>query len=265
MNYGETLQRLESMLVNRSTMPPSELQARLDHSRNLEGKTFADDEYFWRVVYVVFYAGIKAYRISDRRDTIRKHLGDYRKVSGYTEGQIQEVLADPEIREIWLHKDRVLASVNNTRAFKRLIDEHGSFQRYIDTFEPYASFENLIRLKEDLEVQFERFRDATAFHFLTDSGLTVLKPDRVVCRVFYRLGIIKREDQLMTAVLQGRMIAKVTGYSVRYVDTLFVAHGQDRVPDLGIEHGICSESNPECSQCQLTAHCLYFNGQLLKR
>jgi DNA-3-methyladenine glycosylase I len=113
-----------------------------------------------------------------------------------------------------------------------------------------------------LGFRFERFGDATVFHFLTDSGLPVLKPDRVICRVFYRLGIIKSKDQLLTAVLEGRTIAKITGNSVRYVDRLFVAHGQDKSLDLGIKRGLCSENNPECKPCQVKSHCLYYNGQL---
>jgi DNA-3-methyladenine glycosylase I len=263
-DYKAIVKGLEATLFSQSNLSKQTLQERLEYFRTLEGKIFSDDEYFWRVVYVVFYAGIKAYRISDRLDVIKKHLGNYKKAATYSDKQIKDVLNDPAMQEIWLNEDRVRATVKNAQKFRQLITDYGSFQNYVNSFQPYNSFENLIRLKEDLEFQFERFRDATAFHFLTDSGLPALKPDRVVCRVFYRLGIIKNKDQLLTAVLQGRTIAKITGNSVRYIDRLFVAHGQDKSVDLGIERGICSESTPKCDLCQVKSHCLYYNGQLPK-
>lgn len=47
-----------------------------------------------------------------------------------------------------------------------------------------------------LQERFEYLGEITVYHVLTDIGLPVLKPDRVVTRMFARLGITAVEDDL---------------------------------------------------------------------
>jgi DNA-3-methyladenine glycosylase I len=88
---------------------------------------------------------------------------------------------------------------------------------------------------------------------MTDIGLNVLKPDRVICRIFKRLGLIADENQLLSTVLQGRKFQQQTGHSIRYIDIVLVAYGQVEFLDLGIKNGICL-NKPRCEACPLKSN-----------
>jgi DNA-3-methyladenine glycosylase I len=137
---------------------------------------------------------------------------------------------------------------------RELIEEHGSVARYIASFEPAASFENLLLLKEELEGRFQYLGEVTVYHFLTELGLDVLKPDRVICRIFRRLGLIEREDQILKTVIQGRKFREATGLPMRYIDIVFVAYGQAQSLEFGLDRGICL-TKPRCSVCGLRDFC----------
>jgi DNA-3-methyladenine glycosylase I len=140
---------------------------------------------------------------------------------------------------------------------RRLIAEHGSFGRYIESFAPADSFENLRRLKEELVARFQYIGGITAYHFLTEIGMPVLKPDRVICRLFHRLGIIETEGELLEAVIQGRKFAEATGLPIRYIDIVFVAYGQAQSTDFGIDRGICLKE-PRCHECGVREFCHWY-------
>lgn len=121
---------------------------------------------------------------------------------------------------------------------------------------------NLILLKEDLEVRFDGLGGITAYHVLTDIGLNVLKPDRVICRLFQRLGLIKGDEdvfnkQPLTTIIEGRKFAAATGHPIRYIDIVFVAYGQVKSIEFGVERGICTD-NPSCNVCHATEFCNYY-------
>jgi DNA-3-methyladenine glycosylase I len=96
---------------------------------------------------------------------------------------------------------------------------------------------------------------------MTDIGLPVLKPDRVISRIFFRLGIINDENDLAGTVLQGKKFADATGLPIRYIDIVFVAYGQVQSLEFGIDRGICLDK-PRCDECGLRKHCRYYaNGK----
>jgi DNA-3-methyladenine glycosylase I len=114
-------------------------------------------------------------------------------------------------------------------------------------------------LKEELEYRFLGLGRITTYHFLTDIGSPVIKPDRVICRIFQRLGLIDNEGQLLKTVIQGRKFAEATGQPIRYIDIIFVAYGQMQSKEFGIEHGICLEKNPACSLCDAKRFCIFYS------
>ena len=168
------------------------------------------------------------------------------------------------IRDRIRNRRKVEACVRNAQVFKNIVSEYGSFQAYIDSFAPAASFENLMLLKEELEYRFERLGRITTYHVLTDIGLPVLKPDRVICRIFQRLGLIESGEQLLKAVIQGRKFAQATGYPIRYIDIVFVAYGQVESQEFGLSSGICLEQNPLCSVCGVTDYCNYYAQNIIR-
>ena len=101
------------------------------------------------------------------------------------------------------------------------------------------------------------------YHFMMDIGFPVLKPDLVLSRIFYRLGLtkserVKNDDDAEEVVEQGRRFASATGHPIRYIDIVFVLYGQVREIDFGLERGICLGDRPRCDLCQITSDCRYF-------
>jgi len=159
------------------------------------------------------------------------------------------------------NRRKIKACIENAKAFQTIIQKHDSFQNYIESFNPRESFENLIILKEELENRFSGLGKITSYHFLTDIGLPVLKPDRVICRIFERLGLINSREQYLEAIIQGRNFAEATGHPIRYIDNVFVAYGQVQSKEFGIERGICLETNPSCHLCGARDYCNYYSQQ----
>ena len=115
-------------------------------------------------------------------------------------------------------------------------------------------------MKEELEYRFDYLGGITVYHFLTDIGYEVLKPDRVLLRIFKRLGLIEDEKQLLKTVIQGRRFSKATGLPIRYIDIIFVKYGQQGKSEMfGLNNGICLETNPNCKACGVNGNCSYFN------
>jgi len=253
-NYKTIFEGIESTLISRSTLGADELRERLEKFKHLEGRTFSDDEYYWILVYVVFYSGFRAATVTSKLDLIRKYFCDFRTVADYTESDVERIMRDPNMIR---NRRKVHACVENARTLRDIVAEHGSFQKYIESFEPTESFENLMLLKEELAYKFSGFGNIAPYHLLTDIGMRVLKPDRVVCRIFQRLGFIESEQQLLKTVIQGRKFAHATGHPIRYIDIIFAAYGQEKSEDLGIEKGICLTDNPLCSICGARSYCGY--------
>lgn len=258
--YKAIFEKIESTLFNvgSQSLPANEIRAKLDARKKLEGKTFTDAEYYWRLVYVVFYSGFKAATVNEKLDLIRKYFPDHLTVSKYGDNKIMEILDDIDMIK---NRRKIQACVDNAKTFKSIVDENGSFQAYIYSFAPTASFENLMLLKEELEYRFSGLGRITTYHFLTDIGLPVIKPDRVICRIFKRLGLIESEEQLLKTVIQGRKFAEAINQPIRYVDIVFVAYGQVKSGDFGLTSGICLENSPLCSLCGVKNDCRYYTNR----
>lgn len=255
--YKEVFKNTEANLIKigSETLPVKEIIKNLEWAKTLEGSTFSDFDFYQKLVAIVFYSGFKAATVSAKLETIFNHFPDYDTVASYDEKRIAEILNDSKMIR---NRNKIKACFENAKTFRKIVKEFDSFQNYIDSFNPYESFENLFLLKEELEYNFKGLGKITTYHFLTDIGLPVLKPDRVICRIFKRLGLIKNENQLLQTVIQGRKFAEFTGYPIRYIDIIFVVYGQMAHNSFGIERGICLEKNPQCNKCTITNFCNYY-------
>lgn len=256
-NYKAIFEKVESTLISVGSvnLPADKICANLDEFKHLEGKSFFDAEYYWILVCVVFYAGFRAATVNARLNSIRQYFSDYKTAAEYDEHKADDILNAPGMIR---NRRKVQACIENARVFKSIVTEHGSFQSYIDSFSPTASFENLMLLKEELAYRFKGLGKITTYHYLTDIGLPVLKPDRVICRIFQRLGLIESDKQLLKTVIQGRKFTQATGHPIRYIDIVFVAYGQIKSQEFGLASGICLKQNPLCSICGVTDYCNYF-------
>jgi len=144
----------------------------------------SDQEYFDLLKMIVFYSGFNAATVTKKEATINKYFGDFSKVAIYGDAMIAKILSDQEMIK---NRKKVNAVIKNARKFLEIVKKHGSFHKYLESFSPTASFENLMILKEELGCQFDFLSGVTGFHFLMDIGLNVIKPDRVITRIFKRL------------------------------------------------------------------------------
>lgn len=261
-NYTAIFEKVETALISAGSANISleKIRANLDKYKYIEGKVFSDADYYRILVNVVFYSGFKAATVDAKLDLIHRYFPDCETVASYGASNIDKMLSDPEMIR---NRRKIEACVQNAKIFKNIVSEFGSFQAYLDSFTPTTSFENLMLLKEELEYRFKGLGRVTTYHVLTDIGLPVLKPDRVICRIFKRLGLIENTEQLLKTVIQGRKFVQATGIPIRYVDIVFVTYGQVKSQDFGLARGICLEQNPLCSICGVTKYCHYYKQNIV--
>lgn len=253
--YKDVFEAVENRLleIGSKQIDRLEILQYLDKFKKYEGRELDDEEYYSILVFVAFYSGFKAATVASKREIIRKHFPSWRIVSAYTERNIKEIIND---KEMISHEGKIRACVSNAKALSLIISKHGSVKNYVDSYAPNESFENLFLFKEALESTFAYLGGVTVYHFMTDIGLAVLKPDRVVCRIFERLGLLENQGQLLKAVIQGRRFSAATGLPIRYIDIVFVAYGQAKTEAIGISEGVCLKE-PRCNQCAIQAHCTF--------
>lgn len=262
--YQAIFEAIESTLirVGSRNVPEATVRKRLNEFKQVESRSFIDSDYFDILISVTFYSGFRADTVNKKMGTIRKHFPDYETVSRYDTKKINDILHDPKMIR---HPVKIQSSVKNARTFQAIVNRYGSFQAYIESFFPKSSFENLKRLRSDLIQKFGYLSKVTSYHFLTEIGMPVLKPDRVIRRIFHRLGLIESqgdgEQQLLKVVFEGQRFAQETNLPVRYIDIVFVAYGRrglTRAGDIGIRRAICAKDSPQCDTCGARRYCHYF-------
>jgi DNA-3-methyladenine glycosylase I len=241
--------------------PQEDVQKALDQYNQPPPAQPGDDWYFERLVWTVFYVGIKADDVFPKMSVILHHLGNYQKVAKYTQQDVAYILADPRMLG---NQGKIQACIKNAQEFQAIVQQHGSFQAYLDSFQPHQSEHNREQLRADLQ-RFAYFGPVNTYHFLKDIGIGVLKPDQVIRRLFYRLGLVPTagdsEQELKLVLDVGQQIAAATSRRQAYVDRVFVALGQaSSKHELGIDQGVCFENKPRCSLCGLREYCVYYQG-----
>ncbi len=232
------------------------IQAALDHYKTFENRELTDELCYSILVEIVFYSGFRSATVTAKLPIIKGHFSSIEKVAAYTYDDLNHILADTQMIR---HEGRINACIKNAKAIKALIKKHGSFSSYLESFKPKVAEKNLITLKKDMQKRFSYIGPITAYHFLTDLGFDVLKPDLVICRIFKRLGLIESQDDYVQAINHGRKFAEATGKPIRYIDIVFVAYGQVRSIELGMDRGICL-INPRCEHCGLTQFCEWYKA-----
>ncbi len=254
-DYKEIFYRIEQALKDWAWFSETEFDKCYGRFKKFENKKRTDQELYEMLVLIVFYSGFRASTVEQKEHIILRHLADYKAVSDYTDSDLQRIMSDSSMIK---NQRKIEACIKNAKVFRNIIEKNKSFQNYLDKFNLSNSLDDLILLKEELEYKFDYLGGITVYHLLTDLGYNVLKPDRVILRIFKRLGLIESEKQLLKAVIQGRKFANQTGIPIRYIDIIFVKFGQQGESKMfGIKDGICLEKNPKCDLCKLTEYCNY--------
>ena len=93
-----------------------------------------DDNYLYEMLILeLFQAGLSWECILNKRDSFRKAYDnfDIDKVCSYDENKINELLNN---KEIIRNKLKIIASINNSKIFKKIQNEYGSFHNYLKKF-----------------------------------------------------------------------------------------------------------------------------------
>jgi len=155
------------------------------------------------------------------------------------------------------YERKIKGCIKNAKVFDEIVRGYGSFGRYVESFGNLNEEDALETLKINLMKKFEFLGPRTAYHFMLDMGLNVWKPDRVICRILYRLGLIDDKNDIERAVKVGKEIAIKVGLPIRYIDIVFVKYGQRGAEEpFGLDDGICLEKNPRCYLCGVTEYCI---------
>lgn len=259
-DYKLLFENIEKSLLSQGSkvLPLEQIQERLNKFKKFETRILSDSDYYRILVNVIFYSGFRASTVTAKIATIHRHFNDFEVVADYGEKEVDGILADEDMIR---NRNKIKACIENAKIFKKIIQKYGSFQKYIDSFEGKDSLEGFMLLKDDLKTRFSFLGDITVYHFFMDIGFPVLKPDRVICRIFERLGLIENKEQILDTVIQGRKFAEATGHPIRYIDIVFVAYGQMQSKEFGIERGVCLEEKPSCNLCNAKNFCNYYSKQ----
>jgi len=247
----EIFSAVYNCLVTNSNYSKEEFDREFDNFKHYENRVLTDDQYFQLLVDVMFYSGFKASTVTKHRDQIHQHFPNIEMVVHYTQKDIELISNDPMMIRNTL---KIEGCITNAKHFKSIIKTHGSFAKYIQSFGDMTNETSLQKLKSELKKTFEFLGDKTVNHFMMDIGLHVLKPDRVLLRIFSRLGLIVDETDMQGAIKVGRAFSDATGFPIRYIDVIFVLYGQlnqDKITS------ICTEKNPKCGICEVRRFCGY--------
>ena len=93
-----------------------------------------NDEYLYEMLLLEsFQAGLSWECVLNKRDSFRKAYDDFdlNKVISYDDNKVNELLSN---KDIIRNKRKINASINNSKIFKTIVDEYGSFYNYLRTF-----------------------------------------------------------------------------------------------------------------------------------
>lgn len=93
-----------------------------------------EEKYLYEMLILEsFQAGLSWECVLNKRDSFRKAYDDFdiEKIINYGEEKIEELLTN---KEIIRNKLKIKASINNSKIFKRISEEHGSFYNYLLSF-----------------------------------------------------------------------------------------------------------------------------------
>lgn len=228
-------------------------RSRVEYKRRIEW--FANsktEEFYKKLVEVVFYSGIKAKTVTSKMPTILKHLGDFKSTATFNEADIRRICS---VNDMIKNPLKVRACIHNARKFEAIEKKHGSFKNYLLSFNPGypTNTERISELLVDLKAKFKFLGPRTSRHFLMICGFPLVKPDRMVMRVLHRLNLIHGEgDEFINEAVRVCLeIADKVNIPPIFMDSILVGIGQSEGAEL------CRKDKPECEKCGLRPYCKF--------
>lgn len=101
---------------------------------NIWGKLNTSDEYLYKMLILEsFQAGLSWECILNKIDNFEVAFDNFNidKIINYDENKVNNLLLN---KGIIRNKNKILASINNSRIFKSIVNEYGSFYKYLCIF-----------------------------------------------------------------------------------------------------------------------------------
>lgn len=166
-----------------------------------------DDSYLFEILVLEFMqAGLSFETVLKKREAMRSAFDgfDYKKIASYDKEKIEKLLANEEIIR---HKLKIKALVKNARAFMKIQEEYGSFDKYLQTFvkEPidYKRKEGEVISESDLSKKLARDMKKRGFTFVGPTiihsfmeAVGLVNCHNVSCFRHDEIENIKRESKL---------------------------------------------------------------------
>lgn len=132
----------------------------VEYHDNEWGKpNFTDQHLYEMLILESFQAGLSWECVLNKREHFRKAYDafDLEKVIAYDEAKIQELLAN---KDIIRNKRKILASITNSKVFKSIVKEFGSFHQYLKRFTQdniiYETDKTTNHLSDDISQDLQR-------------------------------------------------------------------------------------------------------------
>ena len=119
-----------------------------------------NDNYLYEMLILEsFQAGLSWECVLNKREAFRKVYDnfDINKVCNYDDNKIEELIKN---KDIVRNKLKIKASINNSKIFKQIIKEYGTFYNYLLTFTKgniyYNSVDTKSKLSDDISKDLQR-------------------------------------------------------------------------------------------------------------
>ena len=255
LDFKDIFYKMEAAIKKECSLSEEEFEKNWSRFKKYHYKNYSDNHIYWILVQVAFYSGMKAATVTEKLPAIKKYFNDYNTAKSYSKLDVDKVLRDPDTIH---YKRKIEACINNAITFDKIINRHGRFANYMESFGDLQEDRTLEFLKKDL-LQFDYVGPITAYHVMLDLGLNVWKPDRVIRRILYRLGLINDKENIHQSMLVGKEFSRQIKEPIRYIDIVMVKYGQMGDEEgFGLPNGgICLEKSPRCHACGVREYCTF--------
>lgn len=131
-----------------------------------------DDAYFENMVRVIFQAGLGWKMIDKKWPNFKKAFDNFSvdKVSRFNDSHVERLLKNEGIVR---NRVKIAATIKNATEFKRVKEQFGSFESYLDSLEKSNNYASVIK---DLGKRFQRLGPSSARIFLYTVGEDIKHP-----------------------------------------------------------------------------------------
>lgn len=234
----KTLTNLYSKILEKLSANPDFVRDVKDY-RTVDYHNWKDEDFLETMALVIFSTTLDWEIVKRKWKAIKIAFSnfDVGDIASYTEKDIKKLLKTPDIIP---NRPKIRGIIQNAKEMREVIREYGSFTNYI-CFYPYD-------LKQDLIDKFKFIGEKTVLDFMKEMGFPVIKDDKHIRRLFYRLGFIPSEDVEQEEILKiGKVMAQTVNERACVVDYVLWTFGRE----------ICSKK-PRCETCNITALCQFY-------